>query len=142
MWAFIDKLLGLEFTTKLESAWLNGGSPTTGFLTNAVKGPFAGFFQGLAGQVWIDWLFMIGLLLIGISLILGIFHKLATYFGALLLFLMLLAVLPPEHNLFLDDHIIYGLVLLLLYKVRAGDYLGYGKRWKKSYLVKKYSLFE
>jgi thiosulfate dehydrogenase (quinone) large subunit len=32
-WAFLDKLLGLGYATKASSAWINGGSPTRGFLT-------------------------------------------------------------------------------------------------------------
>lgn len=34
-WAFIDKLFGLGFATPSERAWINGGSPTTGYLTMA-----------------------------------------------------------------------------------------------------------
>ena len=61
LWGFIDKLFGLGFATKADSAWLAGGSPTFGFLKFAVKGPFAGFYHGLAGSAAVDWLFMAGL---------------------------------------------------------------------------------
>ena len=44
-WAFIDKLFGLGFATAAESSWLNGGSPTAGFLKFATHGPFAEFYQ-------------------------------------------------------------------------------------------------
>ncbi len=40
-WAFIDKVFGLGFATKAAGAWLNGGSPTFGFLKFGTKGPFA-----------------------------------------------------------------------------------------------------
>src|SRR3989344_4264783 len=142
IWAFFDKLLGLGFATKPESAWLNGGSPTSGFLTNAAKGPFADIYHAMAGTGLVDWLFMLGLLLLGSALILGMGMKLATHAGALLMLLIYLAVLPPTNNLLLDDHIIYGLVLLLLYQVKAGEVWGYGKEWKKSRLVKKYRFLE
>src|SRR3712207_7355187 len=36
LWAFVDKLFGLGFATKAENAWIDGGSPTQGFLGNAV----------------------------------------------------------------------------------------------------------
>ena len=142
IWAFFDKLLGLGFATKPESAWLNGGSPTTGFLTNAVKGPFASAYHAMAGTGIVDWLFMLGLLLLGLALILGIGMKLAAYAGTLLMLLMYLAVLPPANNPILDDHIIYALVLLVLHQVKAGEYFGFGKSWKKTDLVKKYKFLE
>src|SRR5690625_6651809 len=43
LWAFADKLLGLGFSTPKEGAWINGGSPTTGFLGGSIEGgnPFA-----------------------------------------------------------------------------------------------------
>ncbi|MAF35683.1 hypothetical protein CL622_01020 [archaeon] len=138
LWPFLDKLFGLGFSTTPENAWLNGGSPTTGFLTHATKGPFASFFQALAGLPVIDIIFMIGLLFIGVSLISGIFTRLAAYAGSLMLFLMWLAVLPPEHNPFLDDHLIYPLILLLLSGLQAGRFFGLGHWWESQKLVKKY----
>jgi len=60
LWAFFDKTFGLGFATNLENAWINGGSPTTGFLAHATNGFFAPFFQSLAGSALVDWLFMLG----------------------------------------------------------------------------------
>ena len=113
LWAFFDKLLGLGFATTSERAWINGGSPTYGFLTNATKGPFAEYFQMLAGQGWVDWAFMLGLLLIGISFITGIWVKYSGWFGALMMLLMYVAAfMPPENNPVVDDHIIYALLFI------------------------------
>ncbi|MFI7542538.1 hypothetical protein ACIBQZ_14865, partial [Actinoplanes sp. NPDC049599] len=39
LWAFIDKMFGLGLATPEKGAWINGGSPTKGFLGNAVAGP-------------------------------------------------------------------------------------------------------
>ena len=142
LWAFLDKLFGLGFTTTPDKAWLVGNSPTSGFLLNATRGPLAEFFKGLAGNVLVDWLFMIGLLLIGLALIFGILVRIAAYSGALLFLLMWLAVLPPEHNPFLDEHIIYSLVLIALAYVKSGKNLGFGKKWAKTELVKKYTILE
>jgi len=119
IWPFADKLLGLGFNTAKEAAWINGGSPTTGFLTNAIRGPFAEFFQSLAGLSVsgvniIDWIFMLGLLGVGISLILNKLVPWGAAAGSAMLLLMWLAVLPPEHNPFINDHIIYTLMLVLL----------------------------
>ena len=113
-WAFLDKLFGLGLATEAGKAWLAGGSPTSGFLLHATQGPFAGVFQALANQPVVDWLFMLGLLGIGLALIFKQQMKLATRSGMLLMFLMWLAVLPPAHNPLIDDHIIYILVLWYL----------------------------
>ncbi|MDP3990640.1 MAG: hypothetical protein Q8Q01_05565 [archaeon] len=131
LWPFLDKLFGLGFSTASDKSWLMGTSPTTGFLQFAAKGPFAGLYHALVGNVIIDWLFMAGLLLIGLALILGIGVRIASYSGALLLLLMWTATLPPEHNPFLDEHIIYGLLLLSLANLKSGMYLGFGKQWNK-----------
>src|SRR3989338_3614163 len=79
LWAFVDKLFGLGFATKSENSWLSGGSPTSGFLLNATKGPFVEFFKSLAGVAVVDWLFMAGLLFVGLTLV---FNKFVTW-GAL-----------------------------------------------------------
>src|SRR3989344_2695414 len=81
LWAFFDKLLGWGFATTPEKAWMVGGSPTAGFLQFGVHGPFTEFFNSLAGSTLVDWLFMLGLLFIGITLTLGIFMKLGAYAG-------------------------------------------------------------
>jgi uncharacterized membrane protein YphA (DoxX/SURF4 family) len=76
LWAFLDKTFGFDHATSGAKAWIRGGSPTTGFL-KGVDGPFAGVFNWMAGSVVADWLFMIGLLGIGVALVLGIGMRLA-----------------------------------------------------------------
>ena len=101
LWAFFDKLFALGFHTGVnaetgvvdrfgDAAWINGGSPTTGFLKFGVPedNPFQGFFNGMAGSAWADWLFMAGLLGIGLALTLGIGMRIAAAAGALLYALM------------------------------------------------------
>lgn len=136
LWAFLDKVFGLGFTTTAEGAWLAGGSPATGFLQFGTAGPFAGMYQAMAGNAFVDWLFMFGLLLIGLALILGIGVKVAGYSGALLMFLMWIAVLPPEHNPFMDDHLIYGIALIGLTFVKSGHWIGLGEWWSNQTIVK------
>src|SRR5687768_4431794 len=68
LWAFLDKAFGLGFSTQADGAWINGGSPTQGFLEFGTEGKvFHDFFAGLAGPV-ADWFFMLGLLGIGVAL--------------------------------------------------------------------------
>lgn len=153
LWAFVDKLYGLGYSTcanaktgvidrYCDASWLNGGSPTKGFLANAVKGPFADIYHHLAGNALVDWLFMMGLLGIGLALVLGILVKLAAKLGILLLALMYLAVLPPSNNPVLDEHIIYILLLAGLMFVNEDQKLGLGKKWAKTKLVKSYPILK
>jgi thiosulfate dehydrogenase [quinone] large subunit len=137
LWPFLDKLFGLGHGTPSGSGWIDGGSPTEGFLLGA-SGPFAGYFQDIGGAAWADWGFMLGLLCIGTALLLGIGMRIAAISGAVLLVLMWSAVLPPANNLFMDDHIIYALVLLGLAVVGAGNTLGLGRRWTETSVVRAY----
>jgi thiosulfate dehydrogenase (quinone) large subunit len=136
LWAFLDKTFGWGFATPTENAWVNGGSPTTGYLSN-VDGPFEGFFTGMAGQAWADWLFMIGLLGIGLALILGIGMRIAAITGALLLAFMWMAALPLANNPFMDNHLTEALMLLVLALAGAGRVVGLGKVWERLPLVRK-----
>ena len=151
LWAFFDKLWGLGFATCRDAktgaidilcskAWVRGGSPTVGFLKFGTKGPFAHFYQSLAGHAWIDWLFMMGLLLIGVALIFGIAMRLATISGSLLLLMMYKAALWPANNPFVDDHIIYIVVLTGLLVVNKRQVWGLGNWWNQQPLVKRLPL--
>lgn len=153
LWAFFDKLWGLGNTTCqdpqtgaihrfCDAAWVHGGSPTTGFLSHATKGPFADTFQNLANNGLVDWLFMLGLLGVGVGLTFGIFMRLSVFLGVIMLALMYLAVLPPANNPLLDDHIIYILLLWGLWLTNDKQKFGFGKKWKKTDLVKNRPIFE
>jgi thiosulfate dehydrogenase (quinone) large subunit len=137
LWAFLDKAFGLGHGTASKDAWINGGSPTFGFLKFGAAGPFKSFYNSIAGDAWADWLFMIGLLAIGVTLILGVFMNLAAAAGALMLLLMWTAVLPPENNPVIDDHIVYALTLGLLALLHAGRWLGLGQMWERMPFVQR-----
>jgi len=142
LWAFLDKLFGLGFTTESGKSWLDGTSPATGFLKFGTQGPLTDLYQGMAGNAFVDWLYMLGLALIGLALMIGIGMKIASWTGSLLMLFIWLAILPPEHNPVIDEHIIYILVLLLLPAAKAGQVLGLGKWWSNTRLVQKYSILE
>jgi thiosulfate dehydrogenase [quinone] large subunit len=133
LWAFLDKLFGLGMGTPSERAWLNGGSPTTGYLSGVTgaesENPFKGFFEFFVGQAWADWLFMAGLLGIGVALIAGVTMWIAALSATVMLGLMWLASFPMENNPFVDDHLIYALVAISLAAVGAGHHYGLGKWW-------------
>ncbi len=142
LWAFFDKVFGLGFATTPEKAWLADQSPTTGFLKFATYGPFKPFFESLAGSAWVDWVFMLGLLLIGTTLLLGIAMRLAAIGGSILLLLMWLSLFPPKTNPLIDAHIIYALVLWILYFSKSGEIWGLSKWWNKTSLVKNFPFLE
>lgn len=114
LWAFFDKVFGLGFATTSDKAWIHGGSPTIGFLSFGVKGPFAEVFHGLAGVAMVDWLFMLGLLFIGLTLLLNRYVFWGSVAGITMMVLMWLALLFPANNPLIDEHIVYALVLALL----------------------------
>ncbi len=137
LWAFLDKLFDLGHETAAKSAWINGGSPTMGFLKFGTKGPLSGFYQSIAGAAWAGWLFMIGLLGIGLAPITGVGLRVAAAAGSVLFLMMWSAALPPENNIFTEDHLIYAALLIALAAVGAGDTLGLGRRSAQTSLVAK-----
>lgn len=142
LWAFLDKTFGLGFATEASGSWINGASPTVGYLKFATSGIFEGLFQSLAGNVVVDVLFMLALLLVGIALILGIGMKIATISGGLLMILLWMTNVPPANNPILDEHIIYLILLIGLMKVKAGQTLGLGKWWSNISYVKRFPILE
>lgn len=137
LWAFVDKLFGFGKATPAAKSWLNGGDPTAGFLKGA-KGPFASFFNGLAGDFWVSPLFMLGLLGIGVALILGAGMWIAAVSGALMYLFMYFASLPLVTNPILDDHLTGALVVIVLALTFSGDTWGLGRWWKSTSLVQRF----
>ena len=148
LWAFVDKLFGLGYATPAERAWINGGSPTRGFLSNVDIGPFAGFFHSIAGAAWADWLFMLGLLGIGVALILGIGLRPAAVATTVMMAAMWLAELPLAQqtnagepsgstNPLVDYHVIYALAAIVAAATYAGHTWGLGRWWARLPLVQK-----
>ena len=148
LWAFFDKLLALGFHTGYaqdgtldrfgDAAWINGGSPTNGFLKFGADGPFADFYHSIAGAAWADWLFMVGLLGIGLALTLGIGMRLAAAAGVVLYLMMWSVVLPPENNPVIDDHILGAITLVVLAATSAGNTWGLGRIWSRNKVVEEH----
>ena len=140
LWAFLDKTFGFGYATPAERAWINGGSPTKGFLSRVAVGPFESTFHTIAGAAWADWLFMLGLLGIGIALIFGIGLRIAAVSGTVMMVLMWAAEWPLDKltsagepsmstNPIVDYHIIYALALIALAVTYAGRTWGLGRWW-------------
>lgn len=140
LWAFFDKTFGWGYATQSENAWINGGSPTKGFLSSVAVGPLESTFHDWAGDGWADWLFMLGLLGIGVALIAGVALRLAAVSGSLMMLLMWAAEWPLAQHLsngdpsmstnpIVDYHIIYALVVITLAVAQAGRTWGLGRMW-------------
>ncbi len=132
LWAFVDKMFGLGYSTKSADSWLNGGSPTTGFLKFGAKGPFKSFYNSIAGDAWVNVLFMAALFALGVALILGIGMKLAGIGGVILYLMMWTVAMPPETNPLIDDHILGAISIAVLSLTMAGNTWGLGKAWGRT----------
>ncbi|MGY3205909.1 hypothetical protein [Streptomyces sp. TE5632] len=142
LWAFLDKTFGLGYATPSGKGWVDGGSPTKGFLSGVAVGPMESTFHAWAGAAWADWLFMLGLLGVGLALIAGIALWLAAVAGTVMMALMWVAEWPPAQHLsdgspsmstnpFADYHLIYAVVLVALAAAGAGATWGLGKVWAR-----------
>ncbi|GMU25617.1 DoxX family membrane protein [Patescibacteria group bacterium] len=127
-WAGISKVA--------DPTWSAGG-----FLQKAET--FQSFFAWWASPAMLpvtNFLNEWGLLLIGLSLITGLFVRLSSFFGILLMALYYFARLkfpyPDANSLFVDSHVIYALLLGYFIATRAGRVYGLDgklqklKRWK------------
>lgn len=54
LWAFLDKLFGLQYSTVSAKAWIHGGSPTKGFLNSVDVGPLQSLMHTMAGTWYAD----------------------------------------------------------------------------------------
>ncbi len=72
LWAFLDKTIGLGYSTTSARSWVNGGSPTKGFLSSVDVGPVQSLMHTMAGTWYADRLFMLGMLGVGFALVLGV----------------------------------------------------------------------
>jgi len=141
LWAFVDKTFGLGFATPTERAWINGGTPSQGFLkSDSVVGPLKDFFAGIASPAS-DLFFMLGMIGIGVAVMLGIGLRASAIAGSVLMVLMYLAEWPfaanaGSTNPLVDYHIIYALALIAVAATAAGDTWGFGKLWRSLPIVR------
>jgi len=146
LWAFLDKTFGLHYSTGApvtegtpSLAWIDGGTPSQGFMKFAAVGPFKDTFASMASPVT-DWLFMLAMLGVGVAVMLGIGLRVSAVAGSLVMLLMWVAEWPfiqGSTNPLIDYHIIYALVLILCATLLAGDTWGLGRRWAKLGIVQR-----
>ncbi|MER6190190.1 hypothetical protein [Streptomyces cyaneofuscatus] len=141
LWAFFDKAFGWGYATPSGRAWVEGGSPAKGFLSGVAVGPLESTFHSMAGQVWVDWVFMLGLLGIGCALATGVGLRVAAVAGTVMMALMCAEWPPAKHlsdgtpsmsmNPLIDYHVLYAAVLIVLAIASAGRTWGLGRTWER-----------
>ncbi len=147
LWAFLDKTFGFGYATASGKGWIDGESPTMGFLGSVAAGPMESTFHAWAGDAWADWLFMLGLLGIGVAVMTGVALRVAAVAGTALLALMWMAEWPPAKHLsdgspsmstnpFADYHVVYAVALIVVAAVGAGSTWGLGRLWERLPIVR------
>jgi thiosulfate dehydrogenase [quinone] large subunit len=108
----------------MDPAW-----SAAGYLTHAAT--FSGFYNWLASPGLLTLTNLVnewGLLLLGVSLILGLGVRVSAILGAIIMLLYYLPVLKfpiaGPHSYIVDEHIIYIFVLLSLWALKAGRIWG------------------
>ncbi|MEK7586546.1 MAG: DoxX family protein [Patescibacteria group bacterium] len=115
---------------------LNDGWSAGGYLAGAKN--FTGFYQWLASPAILpitNFLNEWGLTLLGVALILGVFVRICSLLGALMMLLYYLVILefpyPNAHAYIVDEHIIYIAILLFFATTQAGRFYGFD-RWRRN----------
>lgn len=127
------------FSLRLSLGWLffyagiikilNPSWSAAGYLQNAKT--FSAFYDWLAQPDIVPWISLVNewaLLLLGISLLLGLFVRLSGWLGAALMLLYYFPVLAfpyiGENAFLIDEHMIYLVCLILLAEHQAGKIWG------------------
>lgn len=141
-WSILAVRLSLGFVflwagyEKIETE-LGGKFATSGFLSH-VSGPFAFMFTGMTGNPAVEYLLVYGELLIGVSLMLGIFTRVGGISGALMTLLLYMSTLPAmtagftgsyldflmSKNALVSYYIIYIFVFVAFVFLVPGRFLG------------------
>ena len=145
LWAFLDKMFGLGFSTcrgfgpegtaassvdyLCDAAMIKGGSPTYGLLEFGTKGSHTGgLFTWMASSGpttigWADILFMLALLFGGVALMLSVGTRIAAIGSAILIAFMFLALdVWPENNPINSSHLTEFFVYLGIATVGPGSF--------------------
>lgn len=101
------------------------GFSAAGYLTH-LKGALASYFQVFAGNATTDNLVMWGLTLGGIALIIGAGTRVAMIGLSLMMALFYLSQFPAANG-WVDDHVIFIAVMILLWAYRSSEVWGFGK---------------
>jgi thiosulfate dehydrogenase [quinone] large subunit len=128
------------YTKAIMPAWSRAGAPlprwtSAGYL-GAASGPFADFFHGMAHATWldkVDMLVVAGLVLVGLSLMLGLFTQAGCAGALLLLALFYVSAIPlagvnqpgaEGSYLVVNKNLIEAAAVIVLLSFRTGRIAG------------------
>jgi thiosulfate dehydrogenase [quinone] large subunit len=115
---------GLSHLT--DPAWT---TQTQGYLQGAkLLAPLYSWFASPSVLPFISFVNAWGLTLLGISLIFGAFIKYSAPLGAILMLLYYIPlgiIHPDAHSMIVDDHVVFGLILVYFMLVDAGKVWGF-----------------
>lgn len=137
-WAGLDKIFGLGLSTQSGQGIVDGASATEGYLQFGINpdGPAYDLLSSLAGNPILDVLYLAATVGAGLALMLGVVVRVAAIGGGALMLMLWLSSLPLEFNPFMDQHFFYVLVAITVAVSGAGRYLGLGRWWSSTPLVK------
>ncbi|MDH5442639.1 MAG: DoxX family protein [Candidatus Nomurabacteria bacterium] len=119
---------------------INPSWSAVGYLSNSSTFPkLFEWFTSASNIGWVNFVNEWGLLLIGVSLILGLFVRWASIAGIILMILYWLPLLDfpyVGHGIIIDDHIMYAFIFAILIHAKAGKYFGLEKIWNKKFSKK------
>jgi thiosulfate dehydrogenase (quinone) large subunit len=149
LWAFLDKTFGWGYATSDGDAWVDGASPAEGYLASVSVGPMESTFHSWAGETWVDWLYMAGMLGLGVGLVAGIALRVVAIGGPLMMLFLWAGEFPPARHLsdgspsmspnpLVDQHIVYAAAMIVLAACSAGRVWGLGRAWARLPVVSRY----
>jgi thiosulfate dehydrogenase [quinone] large subunit len=113
-----------------------------GYLLYAIPdgNPFTDLWTTMAN----DWAWLltplnqVGLTLVGIALIIGLFVRFSAFWGAIMMLFYWIASYPFENSFLIDYHMVYVFLLFGLGAFGAGRILGVDRRLEELDIVKQY----
>ncbi|RKN05830.1 DoxX family membrane protein [Streptomyces radicis] len=149
LWAFLDKAFGFGYATSSENAWINGGQPAAGYLGSVAGGPMESTYNAWAGDVWVDWMYMAGMLGLGLALVAGIGLRVTAVAGTLMMLFLWAGEFPPAKHLSdgtptmsanpaVDHHVVYAVAMIVVAACSAGRVWGLGRAWERLPLVRRF----
>lgn len=149
LWAFFDRTFGLGYPTPSAHAWIHGGSPVRHTLDHVDGGPLQSLSHAVASSPIVSWLFMLGLLGVGLALILGVLIRSAAIVGVIMFGLMWIASWPFEAGAhggatasadpIVNSHLIGALALLTVAAFTVRGVHGLRRWWYERPMVQRHA---
>ena len=139
LWGFLDKMFGLGFETEPGSGLIDGVSPSS-FVVYVTGGIFKDLFLSMAGNPFVDFMMMAGMLAIGITMIFGFATKLTSIAMTAFLLVMYMLCVPPLDNPLIDYHITWIFAVWAIYLLGGYDHLSVRERWNSLGIVKRFPI--